>query len=94
MNNDHCFVYHSFSFSQSLSFFHLIFVLYQSFFSQLDRELLVQIITLIFYLKNSVSSIEMTCAQFSTASKMQKINKADDKADDVSKICNVYSEFF
>ncbi len=30
-------------------------------------------------------------------SKMQKINKvddkADDKADDVSKICNAYSEF-
>jgi len=48
----------------------------------------------------------MMCTQFSTTSKLQKINKADDKvnnkvdnkadskADDVSKICNVYSEFF
>jgi len=52
-------------------------------------------------LKNFVSSIKMTCARFLTASKTQKIdkaddktdNKADDKADDVSKICNAYSEF-
>jgi len=48
-------------------------------------------------LKNFVSSIEMTHARFSTASKTQKINKADDKVDnkvdDVNKICNAYSEF-
>ncbi len=63
--------------------------------------MLVQIIILVFTWKNSVSSIEMTCAQFMMISKMQKINKvndkvndkADDKADDVSKIYNAYSEF-
>jgi len=93
VNNDYCFVYCSFSFSQSSSSFHLIFILYQSFFSQLDRELLVQIITLVFTWKNSVSSIEMTHARFMITSKSWKINKADDKADDVSKICNAYSEF-
>ncbi len=97
MNNDHYFVYCSFSFFQSSSSFHLIFILYQSSFSQLDKELLVQIITLVFTWKNFVSSIEMTRARFTTTSKSRKINKADnkadDKADDVSKICDVYSEF-
>ncbi len=97
MNNDCCFVYRSFSFSQSSFSFHLIFVLYQSSFSQLDRELLVQIITLVFTWKNPVSSIEMTRARFTTTSKSRKIgkanDKADNKADDVSKICDAYSEF-
>ncbi len=63
--------------------------------------MLVQIIILVFTWKNSVSSIEMTHAQFMMISKMWKIDKADDKvddktddkADDVSKICDAYSEF-
>ena len=75
-------------------------------FHNFNKELLVQIIILVFTWKNSVSSIKMMCTQFSTTSKLQKINKADDKVnnkvdnkadskvDDVSKICNVYSEFF
>ncbi len=80
---------------------HLLFILFsfciKVLFHNFDKELLVQIIILVFTWKNFVSSIKMTCAWFMMTSKTWKINKvddkADDKADDVSKICNAYSEF-
>ncbi len=64
MNNDRCFVYRSFSFFQSWSSFHLIFVLYQSSFSQLDRELLVQIITLVFTWKTLFQLLKWRALEF------------------------------
>jgi len=90
------FIILSVSFNLHLLFISSLFYI-KVLFHNFDKELLVQIITLVFTWKNSVSSIEMMHTQFSTISKTRKINKtddkADDKADDVSKICNAYSEF-
>jgi hypothetical protein len=75
VNNDHCFVYHSFNFSQSSSSFHLIFVLYQSSFSQLNKELLVQIITLVFIWKTLFQVLKWRALNFRQLQRRERLIK-------------------